>query len=120
MWRSLLWYEWGWKRFAGQRIRTMMVGLQGNSMILMVVDYMAGMQRVMMMLHKNIWRWTDLAGRLSMVGTRLLLCKEGFRRKWGSIADSVAVAEVAVLPLELQEVSMQGEEEVEGLTRGRQ
>ena len=49
MWISLLWNEWGWKRFAGQRIRTMMVGLQGNSMILMVVDYMAGMQQVMMM-----------------------------------------------------------------------
>ena len=55
-----------------------------------------------------------------MVGPRLLLCQEGFRRKWASIADSVAVAEVAVLPLELQEVSMEGEEEVEGLTRGRQ
>ena len=49
MWRSLLWNEWGWKRFAGQRIRIMMVGLQGISMTLMVVDYMAGMQRVMMM-----------------------------------------------------------------------
>ena len=121
MWSSLLWKERDWRKgFAGQRIRTMMVGLQGNSMVLMVVDYMAGMQRVMMMLHKNIWRWTDLAGRLPMVRPRLLLCKEGFRRKWGSIADSVAVAEVAVLPLELQEVSMQGEEEVEGLTRGRQ
>ena len=43
MWRSLLWYEWGWKRFAGQKIRTMMVGLLDDSMILMVVDYMAGM-----------------------------------------------------------------------------
>ena len=117
MWGGLLWYEWGWKRFAGQRIRTMVVGLQGNSMILMVVDYMAGMQRVMMMLHKDIWRRTDLAGRLSMVRPRLLLCQEGFRRKWGSIADSVAVAEVAVLPLELQEVSMQGEE-VEGAHQG--
>ena len=53
-----------------------------------------------------------------MVGTCLLLCQEGFRRKWGSIADSVAVAEVAVLPLELQEVSMQGEEEVEGAHQG--
>ena len=72
------------------------------------------------MLHKNIWRWTDLAGWLTMIGSCLLLCKEGFRRKWGSIADSVAVAEVAVLPLELQEVSMQGEEEVGGLTRGWQ
>ena len=49
MWRSLLWYEWGWKRFAGQRIRTMMVGLLDNSMTLMVVDYMAGIQGVMMM-----------------------------------------------------------------------
>ena len=74
MWISLLWSEWGWKRFAGQRIRIMMVGLQGISMTLMVVDYMAGMQRVMMILHENIWRWTNLASRLSMVRPCLLLC----------------------------------------------
>ena len=43
-----------------------------------------------------------------MIRASCLFCKDRLRRKRSSIADTVAVAEVSVLPLHLEEVLMQG------------
>ena len=84
-----------------------MMGLLWISISLMV-SYMAGMKRLVMVVPQYIRRWSDLPSRLSMIRTRGLLCKEGLRRKGSSIADTVAVAEVPVVPLDLEEVLMWG------------
>ena len=84
-----------------------MMGLLWISISLMV-SYMAGMKRLVMVVPQYIRRWSDLSSRLSMIRTRGLLCKEGLRRKGSSIADTVAVAEVPVVPLDLEEVLMWG------------
>ena len=69
---------------------------------------MACMKRFVMMVPQHIRWWSYLSSRISMISACCLFCKDGLRGKWRSIADTVAVAEVSVLPLHLQEVLMQG------------
>ena len=102
---------WGWWRFSWKRGKVgkdrRMMGLLWISIILMV-GYMACMKRLVMVVSQYIRRWSNLPSRLSMIRTRDLLCKNGLRRKGSSIADTIAVAEVSVVPLDLEEVLKRG------------
>ena len=81
------------------------MGLLGIS-ISLLMGYMACMKRLMMVLPQHVRRWSNLSSGLSMIRACCLFCKDCLRRKRSSIADTVAVAEVSVLPLHLQEVLM--------------
>ena len=59
-----------------------------------------------MVLPQHVRRWSNLSSGLSMIRACCLFCKDCLWRKRSSIADTVAVAEVSVLPLHLQEVLM--------------
>ena len=85
----------------------MMMGVLWISISLMVAD-MTCVKRLVMVVPQHIWWWSNLSRRLSMIRTRGFLCKDSLRRKRGSIADTIAVAEVSVLPLDLEEVLIRG------------
>ena len=80
---------------------------KGRISIGLMAGYMACMKRLVMLVLQHVRRCSNLSSRLSMIRSRRLFCKDRLRRKRSSVADSVAVAEVSVLPFHLEEVLMQ-------------
>ena len=80
---------------------------KGRISIGLMAGYMACMKRLVMLVLQHVRRCSNLSSRLSMIWSCRLLCKDRLRRKRSSVADSIAVAEVSVLPLHLEEVLMQ-------------
>ena len=76
--------------------------------ISLVVGYMDWVNRLVMVVPQYVRRWSNLSSRLSMIRTCRLFCKDRLRRKWSSIADTVAVAEVSMVPFHLEQVLMWG------------
>ena len=99
----------------------LMVGVMVEFMVVFMVWHMVGMKRFMMVLSQYV-RWRpNLPRWLAVVGTGFRFSMDGFWRQRRTIADTVTVTEITMVPLRLQCKTGYGRKmAIWELTRGRQ